>query len=99
MLDRHAIIEALGGGRERLREYPIAALYLFGSYARDEARDDSDVDILVEFEPGARVGLFGFARLQRLLTEIVGRRVDLATRDALHRALRDRILQEMIRAA
>jgi len=57
------------------------------------------VDILVEFEPTAHIGLFAFARLQRRLEDILGRPVDLATQDALHKALKERILKEAIHAA
>jgi len=52
----------------------------------------------VEFEPGAPVGLFEFARLQRYLQEILGRKVDLATPKALHKALKKEILEEAVYA-
>jgi predicted nucleotidyltransferase len=82
-----------------LKEHHVEALYLFGSVVRGEDKPGSDVDILVEFQPEARVGLFGLARLQRRLSEILGRPVDLATPDALHKALKDRIIKEAVRAA
>lgn len=85
--------------RDILEEHNVRALYLFGSVARGEDRPESDVDILVEFEPRARVGLFGLSRLQQRLSEILGRPVDLATPDSLHKALKDRIMKEAIRAA
>lgn len=85
--------------RTLLKDYHIKALYLFGSVVRGEDRPGSDVDILVEFQPDAHVGLFGLARLQRRLTEILGRPVDLTTPDALHKALKDRIIKESVRAA
>jgi predicted nucleotidyltransferase len=56
------------------------------------------VDILVEFDPGAKVGLFAFARLQRCLQDLLGRQVDLATPKALHKALKKRILEEAVHA-
>ncbi|MBA3966751.1 MAG: nucleotidyltransferase domain-containing protein, partial [Nitrospirales bacterium] len=58
-----------------------------------------DVDILVDFERDADVGLFTFARLQRKLSQILGRPVDLVTPDAPHPVLKDRILEEAVRAA
>ena len=67
--------------------------------ARGEDKPESDVDILVEFQPDARIGLFGLARLQRQLSEILGRPVDLTTPDALHKSLKDRIIKESVRAA
>jgi predicted nucleotidyltransferase len=82
---------------EKLRQFKVEALYVFGSVARGEADDDSDVDLLVEFsEP---VGLFAFARLQRFLEEILETRVDLATPGALRDSMRDEVLQEAVRAA
>jgi len=85
--------------RAILQDYHIKALYLFGSVVRGEDKPGSDVDILVEFQPNAGVGLFGLARLQRRLEEILGRPVDLTTPDALHKALKDRIIKEAVRAA
>ncbi len=82
-----------------VREFSIRALYIFGSVARGEDSPGSDIDILVEFEPGARIGLFAFARLQRRLSELLQKKVDLVTREGLHHALRDRILKEAVRAA
>ena len=85
--------------REMLKDHHVKALYLFGSVVRGEDKPGSDVDILVEFQPEARVGLFGLVRLQRRLSEILGRSVDLTTPDALHKALKDRIIKEAVRAA
>jgi len=85
--------------RTLLKDYNVKALYLFGSIVRGEDTPGSDVDILVEFQPDAHVGLFGLSRLQRRLSEILGRPVDLTTPDALHKALKDRIIKESIRAA
>jgi predicted nucleotidyltransferase len=92
-------IDLLQENRDVLSGYHVKALYLFGSVVRGEDEPGSDVDILVEFEPEARVGLFGLARLQRRLTQILGRPVDLVTREGLHRRMRDRILRESVRAA
>lgn len=80
-----------------LRGLKVAELFVFGSVARGEAAADSDIDLLVRFtEP---VGLFHFLRLQALLTETLGRRVDLVAQDALKPVFRDAILKEAIRAA
>lgn len=84
---------------DRLRTYHVNALYLFGSVVRSESTDKSDVDILVEFDPDARIGLFEFSRLQRMLSEILGCEVDLATPDSLHKSLKAQIMKEAIRAA
>jgi len=76
------------------RRNHIQRLALFGSVLRDDFRPDSDVDILVEFEPGRCVGLFAFARLERELSEIIGRPVDLTTPAGLSRYFRDEVLAE-----
>lgn len=98
-MTRDDILEKLAASRPELDQFHVESLSVFGSVARGEASDDSDVDVLVEFEPEAVVGMFEFVRLQRYLSELLGRRVDLATPDALHKALRDGILSEAIRAA
>jgi predicted nucleotidyltransferase len=68
--------------REALAEFcrrnHIRRLALFGSVLRDDFRPESDVDVLVEFEPGTRVGL-RFFTLERELSELIGRTVDLNT--------------------
>ncbi len=78
--------------REQLSQLGGNHLAIFGSVARDEATEDSDVDILVDFD--SKKGLFGFADLKFYLEEILGRHVDLVTQRALHPALKKRILSE-----
>lgn len=76
------------------RRHHIVKLSLFGSVLRDDFRPDSDVDLLVEFEPEHTPG-FGIVAIERELSEIFGgHRVDLATPIALHRLIRDRVLRE-----
>jgi predicted nucleotidyltransferase len=96
-LRRDDILTALRNGRSLLDAFGIARLSLFGSFARDESRDDSDVDLLVEFN--RPIGLFEFVRLQRQLGELVGHHVDLVTAAALKPQLRVRILDEAVVAA
>lgn len=93
---REDALQRLKANAENLRTFSVQHLAIFGSVARDEARPDSDVDILVEFDPNARIGLFAFVRLQRLLSEIMGCPVDLVTLAALRQELREQILQETI---
>lgn len=94
---REQILKTLRESRGALEPFGITQLFLFGSAARDEATDSSDVDLLVEFaEP---LGLVDFIRLRDQLEELLGSRVDLVTRAALKPQLRDRILSEAVRAA
>jgi predicted nucleotidyltransferase len=92
---RHEALAILGVQMEPLSRFGVQSLALFGSAARDEARPDSDVDILVEFN--RPVGLFTFLEVKEHLEQALGRRVDLVTRAGLKRQLRDRILAEAVR--
>ena len=78
---------------EFCRRHRIHRLALFGSILRDDFGPESDVDVLVEFEPGATPG-FGFFGLQQELSEILGRKVDLNTPHSLSRYFVDEVLRE-----
>lgn len=97
-MDSKLIRDILRDNREQVKDFGIKALYLFGSVVRNEATEASDIDLLIEFEDDVHIGLFGFARLQRMLTNLLGCKVDLVTKDSLHKALRDRILKEVVYA-
>jgi predicted nucleotidyltransferase len=75
------------------RRFGILRLSVFGSALRDDFMADSDLDLLVEFQPGRTPG-FGFFRLEAELSAIFGRRVDLNTRASLSPYFRDRVLFE-----
>jgi len=76
------------------RRHHIRKLALFGSVLRDDFSPASDVDVLVEFQPGAKVGLLALARMERELTAIVSRKVDLNTVGFLSRYFRSEVLKE-----
>ena len=97
MTSREAL-RRLDRNREKLRTYSVRHIAVFGSTARDQATEHSDVDILVEFEPQARVGLFTFVRLLDHLSDVMGTRIDLATPGALRPEMREQILAEAVRA-
>ena len=65
------------------RKYQVQRLSLFGSAVREDFGPQSDLDVLVEFQPGARVGFLQLSRMQRELTEIFHRPVDLVPRSGL----------------
>ncbi len=98
-MNKEQVIAILGKNRESLRRFHVKDLYLFGSVVRGGEQQSSDVDLLVEFDPDAQIGLFEFARLQRILSEILGCKVDLATPEALHKSMKVRIMEEAVRAA
>jgi uncharacterized protein len=75
------------------RRNSIRKLAFFGSVLRDDFTPESDVDVLVEFEPGMRVGLHFFA-LEQELSDIVGRKVDLNTAGFLSKYFREEVIAE-----
>ncbi len=81
---------------EFCRLHRIRRLALFGSVLRDDFRSDSDVDVLVEFEQGFRVGLIRLAGIELELSKLIGRKVDLNTPGFLSKYYRDRILNEAL---
>jgi uncharacterized protein len=93
---REAVQRRLSEHRGELTQLGVYTLDIFGSVARDEAAQDSDVDLLVEFD--RPIGLFHFFRVQRRLEQILGCRVDLVMRGAVKPQLRDRIFREAVRA-
>jgi len=96
-MKRDEVLGRLAAHREELQRRGVRSLSVFGSVARDEARPDSDVDLLVEFD--RPIGLFGFVALKLYLERILGPRVDLVTPDALRREFSDEVLREAVRAA
>jgi hypothetical protein len=98
-MDVEETVSLLRSSADLRREFSVRSFRVFGSIVRGQLRPTSDIDILVEFETDARIGLFEFARLQRRLSELLGRPVDLVTPDALHKSLKQRILSEAIHAS
>lgn len=72
----------------------IKRLSVFGSALRPDFGPDSDIDVLVEFEPDRIPGLFGFAGMELELTRMLGRKVDLRTPEDLSRYFRQEVLAE-----
>ncbi len=79
---------------ELCRTHHIRKLSLFGSALRGELRPDSDLDLLVEFEPERVPGFFRLAATERELSELFGRKVDLRTEGDLSRHFRDEIVRQ-----
>ena len=79
---------------ERLcRKYQVSELSVFGSALRPDFSEHSDIDLLVLFKPEARIG-FEFVALERELSEVIGRKVDLVPKDGLKPLIRDEVLAE-----
>ncbi len=77
---------------EFCRQNQIKRLALFGSALRDDFRPDSDVDVLVQFEAGAQIGFISLSRMQRELSKLFKRPVDLVPQDGLKPIIRDEVL-------
>ena len=90
-------MSAIDVNQERLRDvcerYGVASLELFGSVARDESNDDSDVDLLYVLKPGVRLG-FRLFELEDELAVIFGRPVDLVARTAINKYIREQGLAD-----
>ena len=93
---RSEAIDLFSSHRDDLRRLGITSLLMFGSVARDQARPDSDVDLIAEFD--RPIGYLGLARVQHELEKLLGCSVDLATPGMIRSEFRDRIYAEAVRA-
>jgi predicted nucleotidyltransferase len=93
VLSRDDAFQLIRDAEARIRGLGVRRLALFGSVLRDEARPDSDVDLLVQFEPGKK-SLNRFMALYDLLEEIFGRKVELLTTESLSPLIGPHILAE-----
>lgn len=91
MRDLHIQPEQLRGFCER---HHIRQMRLFGSVLRDDFTEESDLDILVDFEPDQHIGLIALGIMAEELSALVGRNVDLNTSGTLSRHFRDEVLRE-----
>ena len=97
-MNRATILQLLNQHRDDvMKQFGARHLALFGSAARDELRDDSDVDVLVEFDAPAT--FYGYMGLLFYLEELLGRKVDLVTASGLKPRARASIERDMIRVA
>ncbi len=72
----------------------IRRLAIFGSYVSGEAKESSDVDVLIDFAENAHVGFFKYVRIRRALSEMLGLEVDLVTPQALSKYIKEAVLQQ-----
>lgn len=79
---------------EICRRYGVRELLLFGSALRPDFNPDSDIDLLVEFDPTVRIGLVQFIRLKHELESLFNRKVDLVPKHGLKSLVRENVLHE-----
>lgn len=96
-MDINKISQILHKHQADLDQFAVKSLAVFGSVARGEAKETSDIDLLVEFN--RPIGLFEFIRLKNYLENLIGYKVDLVTPDALRPTMRDSILSEAVYVA
>lgn len=94
-LTRDAVLTIVRSHQASLENMGVKSLELFGSVARDEATPESDVDFLVEFS--RPIGFFQLLSVQHYLEDILGRKIDLGTADALREHLRNVVLENTVR--
>ena len=90
-------IERLQRDAEAIRALGATSLYLFGSVARDEAGDESDLDLFIDYDPGTKFSLLDLAGIKLFLEDALSTEVDLTTRDSLHPRLKDKIETSSVR--
>ena len=97
-MTRDEVIRILSEHMPELREkYRVKYLALFGSVARNEATEESDIDLTVEFD--STVSLLGYVRTKRFLEELFGNPVDLVFRTTMKQRIRERVQFEEIQIA
>jgi predicted nucleotidyltransferase len=96
-MDRDTIIEKIRANKDRLSEFDVESLPLFGSFARAENNEASGLDILVQFK--GKTTFDGYFDLLFFLEELLGLHVDLVTEAALRPSIRTSVLDEAIRVA
>jgi len=94
MQTKHAVIETLRANEAAIRSFGVRRLGIFGSVARDEHNEQSDIDLLVEFQKGTKT-FDNFIHLVFFLEELLGRKVELVTTDSLSPYIGPRILKEV----
>jgi len=82
--------------KELKEKYGIKEIGIFGSYLRGEAKEESDLDILVEFKPDAKISLLEFVKLENYLSDLLEVKVDLVEKSALKPRIGKQILSEVI---
>ena len=98
VLTKRELKNKLASHRHELRRLGVISLSVFGSVARDDYTQQSDIDLLVDFDRD--VGLFHLFEIQHRLEEIIGvPKIDLIQKGAIHPALREQILSEAVNVA
>jgi predicted nucleotidyltransferase len=94
---RDEVIARIRKHADAIRKEGATGLYLYGSAARDEMGDKSDIDVFVDYDPTRRFSLLNMSGIRLLIMDETGREVDITTRNSLHPQLKQRILAQAVR--
>jgi uncharacterized protein len=97
-MDREQVIAALRGREKELRAAGVVRISLFGSTARGEQRPDSDVDLLAAFDSSRRLSLLDVVGIERQISDVLGRPVELVEEGTLKPRVRRTVDAEAVRA-
>jgi uncharacterized protein len=97
-VDREQVIAALRGHELELRAVGVIRLSLFGSTARGDHRPDSDIDLLAAFDDARRISLLDIAGIERQISQMLGRPVELVEEGTLKPRVRKNVEAEAVRA-
>lgn len=96
-MNKDEVIEKLRRNADAVKGMGATSLYLFGSFARNEAAPDSDLDLFIDYERSRNFSLIDLISIKQYLEEAMTAEVDLTTRDSLHPMLKDEIERSAIR--
>lgn len=88
---KERLLEAVKGGSHLA---DIKSVAIFGSYVNGQASEDSDIDVLIDFEPGAVIGFFALSDIKDNFESFVGKPIDLLTPQAISKYFRDEVLEQ-----
>lgn len=96
-MEREVALARLRPLEKRLRQQGVSALYLFGSTARNEARDDSDLDLMYDYDPATKFSLFDQVGVMQEISNALGTKIDLVSRYGVHPYLKARVEADAIK--
>ncbi len=96
-LRREPVLQALRALEPELRAQGVESLFLFGSIARDEAGDESDIDMFCDLPIDTQMDVFQFLSVRHRIEDTLLRDIDMTTRRGLHRLIRQEVEQEAVR--
>ena len=99
-MNRNSLIETLKAYDAALRENGATALFVFGSRARGAERDDSDLDLFIDYDPAVKIpNMFRLMQIEEKISETLGIPVTITTRDALHPLMKKNIERDAVRVS